>query len=544
MKRTYKPAQEQSGVALLIAIFVLLLISVVAIALLVSSGTETTLGANYRASSTVYYAALAGLEEARGRLLSKNPDYFGPGTVPTPFPVGQPVWMVNQLPSETVAPTDTGNPYYDKEYATEFGTPASATGYTPANSVWNNNAKGIPGPAYKWVRITAATERSLNLDVDSNGSLDSSTPIYYDPSAVDSHGNPAPGLRLGAGPAGAVQVLQITALAALPNGSQKLLQYVVYPTGQALSFPAALTFDGPNVGQNPFDPVLALPEGANFIVHGTDDDFSPTAGGSCGNPGGPNGQPMPNGNPSPQPVRAVGYANTGGGDTSYTNLVTNHGIQAGVTGDYVGSLAPGPGSNNNNPNVFYVGSSTPPGSPTLNSNFQNLAQVNSLISTLSQQADVTLAGPVNQNDATNFMPASMSPTNPATVVVNGDLLENGGSGWSGTGYGTLIVTGVLDYSPNSSWYGVILVVGKGVFYSSKSNPGPGKIYGAVLVATTLDATGNPITPSSSPLGSPTADFLGGEGFGNSGIFYSNCWVQFAQSASRFQVLSFREIPQS
>ena len=67
---------SENGIALLIAIFVLLLISVVAIALLVSSGTETALGANYRSSSTVYYAAIAGLEEARGRLLPKNPNYL------------------------------------------------------------------------------------------------------------------------------------------------------------------------------------------------------------------------------------------------------------------------------------------------------------------------------------------------------------------------------------------------------------------------------------------------------------------------------------
>ncbi|MGH8101705.1 MAG: hypothetical protein ACREIW_10435, partial [Chthoniobacterales bacterium] len=80
----------------MIAIFVLLLISVVAIALLVSSGTETALGANYRSSSTVYYAALAGLEEARGRLLPRNPDYFDivdPSVIPTPFPLGKTVYV-------------------------------------------------------------------------------------------------------------------------------------------------------------------------------------------------------------------------------------------------------------------------------------------------------------------------------------------------------------------------------------------------------------------------------------------------------------------
>src|ERR1700719_1406403 len=105
MKRYRKTCRRsQDGIALLIAIFVLLLISVVAIALLVSSGTETALGANYRTSSTVYYAALACLEEARGRLLPKNPNPFSPADIPTPFPLGQTLYVINGLPGENIVP--------------------------------------------------------------------------------------------------------------------------------------------------------------------------------------------------------------------------------------------------------------------------------------------------------------------------------------------------------------------------------------------------------------------------------------------------------
>src|SRR5580704_4568231 len=66
--------KAESGAALLIAIFALLLISVIAIALVVTSGTDAALGGNYRTSAGAYFAAAAGLEEARGRLLWKNPD--------------------------------------------------------------------------------------------------------------------------------------------------------------------------------------------------------------------------------------------------------------------------------------------------------------------------------------------------------------------------------------------------------------------------------------------------------------------------------------
>ena len=58
---------QEAGVALLIAIFALMLISVVAISLIVSAGTESALSGNYRSSTSAYYAATAGLEEGRGR---------------------------------------------------------------------------------------------------------------------------------------------------------------------------------------------------------------------------------------------------------------------------------------------------------------------------------------------------------------------------------------------------------------------------------------------------------------------------------------------
>ena len=72
----YQEERSERGAALLIAIFALLLISVVGIALIVSTGTDSALTGNYRTSASAYYAAVAGLEEARGRLLWKNPNYI------------------------------------------------------------------------------------------------------------------------------------------------------------------------------------------------------------------------------------------------------------------------------------------------------------------------------------------------------------------------------------------------------------------------------------------------------------------------------------
>jgi hypothetical protein len=525
MKNKRQPVQRtrERGVALLIAIFVLLLVSVVAIALLVSSGTETALGANYRSSSTVYYAALAGLEEARGRLLPKNPNYFGTAVIsPTAqFPLNQTIYVVNALPSETVAPWDPSNQYYDKEYFYEFGRQASAASWQSVASVWNNNAQGIPGPVYKWVRITAATEQSLGLNVNSgSGGLDNTTPIYYNPAQVNSQGNPAPTLIVNASPPStAVQALQITALAYLPNGSQKYLQYVVAPSlGQNLSFPAGLTLDGPNIGpgNNPFVSQLAMPWSANFVINGQDQSYY-SSGTGC----------VLGSNPSPSPVWAVGYSNN---DSSQTKLATAIANGSGYNnGDFLGLTPPPPAPAV--PSLGYVGSSPPASGPMLASNLQTISQVNSVVSTLAQQADVTLSGGLTQSDSNNLMPAAMSATNPMTVVVDGDFTENG---WSGTGYGILLVAGIFTYDPNSSWNGVILVIGKGAFVVTSGSTN-GIINGAVFVANTVDAAGNPL----SSLGSPTFDF---PTYGSHGITYSSCWVQAVQTAGKYQILSFKEIP--
>src|SRR5215472_944253 len=118
--RTKRWRRREAGIALLIAIFVLLLIGVAGIALVVSSGTESALAGNYRSSTAVYYAAVAGLEEARARLRSNSPNYFGttnPTFLPpagTPLAVCTPVYVLNPDPAagEVVTPWDPANQYY------------------------------------------------------------------------------------------------------------------------------------------------------------------------------------------------------------------------------------------------------------------------------------------------------------------------------------------------------------------------------------------------------------------------------------------------
>ncbi len=74
-----KPAVKNSenrgerGIALLIAIFALLLISGIAVALIMMAGTESAIEGNYRGSTQAFYDSYAGLEEGRGRSLRAEP---------------------------------------------------------------------------------------------------------------------------------------------------------------------------------------------------------------------------------------------------------------------------------------------------------------------------------------------------------------------------------------------------------------------------------------------------------------------------------------
>jgi hypothetical protein len=488
--RQFDQSRRERGAALLIAIFALLLISVVAIALIVSSGTDSALASNYRTSTGAYYAALAGLEEGRGRLLSKNQDFInktvanfvpsGPGTLD----VHQVLYIVNPVGGEAIVPNDPSNPYADNEYGTEFTW--GLGGATIQGSVNSDSQTGpYPGPFFKWVRINPVTEFSMgDVDVDGLSAHDKVTPLFYDGTGLN---------RTNTGN----QAFEITALAVLPNGAKKMLQYVVAPP-LILSFPAALVLDGNT-------PQFTASPSPSFWVKGSDQGSV----GSC--------------NPGPTPVAAVGY--TAGALSNFVQPTNATGIPTGLNGQYTNGVAA-------NPDVAPV---------TLSPNLQTVAGLNSLVQTIEQNADVV----VNHNATQADLPAGMSPTNPMTVVINGDLTL---SSWRSTGYGLLLVTGKFTYDPDASWNGIILLIGEGSMYSHQGAYTTTQIQGTVFLARTVDVSGNPLLQSSSPIFTPLSsaspsgfDFATTPNTLTNGIYYSSCWIQASMPAPGYKVLSFREI---
>jgi hypothetical protein len=490
--------QKERGIALLISIFILLLISVVAIAMIVSSGTETALAGNYRSATAVYYAGQAGLEEVRGRLYPKNPSSFqntAPGFLPSPgvtLAIGSVGYVLN--PSPTEASGTLLATYPDTEYDNEFGAGALAgASVTTTPSVWNAgplSALGVPGPLYKWVRINPVTEKSLNVLVApyNSGPLDATTPIFYDGQLnISSSGE---------------QALEITALAVLPNGSQKILQYLTTPLPLSLSFPAALTLDGQNVQ-------FSVPTSSNFWIDGNDHDNV----GSCST--------------GASPVPAVVYTNS---DSSYSNIYN--------------AIPPGPPPPSGRRNQ-YIGSGAWPNLVNLGvmPNLQTVGGLNALVQNITGAADA-IVNPTPVNLATGLgtatqadLPGTMSSSNPMITVVNGNLNL---SGWHATGYGLLLVTGEFKYDPDASWKGIVLVIGVGKLSSFQG--GSGDFHGAVFLAKTVDTTTSPYTPMPpGPPGVPSFAFTSGSG--GEGIYYSNCWIQASMPTAGYRILSFHEISQ-
>src|SRR5207244_8686202 len=88
VKRLSFRRREERGVALLLTIFGLLLLTAVAAAMMFSSDSETLISMNYRDSQVASYSAVAGLPEARNRIHPVYGDLAisGLGYVPTKAP--------------------------------------------------------------------------------------------------------------------------------------------------------------------------------------------------------------------------------------------------------------------------------------------------------------------------------------------------------------------------------------------------------------------------------------------------------------------------
>src|SRR5438552_16378671 len=256
---------SERGVALLMVLMIVILLTAIGAALIFMSNVESTVNLNYRAEQQAYYAARAGVEEVRDRMKLGPPFQAGadPGyaNVPAVVPgggAGGVLYVINQGTDPiAVAPWDPTptNPYMDDEICHDYSfgcmgaPPAVGTRCAPpAGGGWYSTTtstapfSGTSGAmAYKWVRLTWKENNSVqNHQVDTAGAA--TTQVCYDGTTEFLLAGAPDCISMN--PASPPEpVYMLTALAVTNNGARRMVQSevakVLFPPT-----PAALTFAG------------------------------------------------------------------------------------------------------------------------------------------------------------------------------------------------------------------------------------------------------------------------------------------------------------
>jgi Tfp pilus assembly protein PilX len=271
--------QREGGVALLFALFTLLLLSAIAVSLVFMTNTETSVNGNYRAERVSSFSAKAGMEEVRDRMSQLAPTLL-PGLFPDGNPApgvfppaaGSVLYVLNEgNAAGTVQPWTQGSAYMDDELCHDFAgvqlnqpasdvrctTPPTAAVQTPpsvlnpvtSNYPWNGTAAALP---YKWVRVTLKQNGSVqNYPVSTpltganratqvcwNGS----TELLVNAPTLNCQDNTLPGNPLVA--QATTPVFMITSLAAGASGSTRRMVQAEVALPPAQPFPYGLFATG------------------------------------------------------------------------------------------------------------------------------------------------------------------------------------------------------------------------------------------------------------------------------------------------------------
>jgi hypothetical protein len=205
MKRKTKIKRSEAGVALVMALLALMVLSAIAAALVYSSNTESQVNFNYKSEQVAYFAAKAGLEEARDRMmLNLAGNYYFANMSPNPLPLAVPTSSTHQIlyilneggKAGSVAPWDSTNAYFDDELCHDgysLGvsgtvplpdvhcdpslTPTGTGWYTttPSQLPFNGSAGAL---SYKWVRVSLKLGGSVQ-SFGVNGTTGLTSPVCW-----------------------------------------------------------------------------------------------------------------------------------------------------------------------------------------------------------------------------------------------------------------------------------------------------------------------------------------------------------------------------
>src|SRR6185503_5320787 len=167
--------QDERGMALLVSLFALLLLSGIGLCMVLASTTETRIDANYGGSLRAYYAAHSGLEEVRDRISYRST--AGTAGLADLLPsdiagnANGVLYVLNPVGGETVDPTDPTSAYFDVQLCHDFNSgvtirdsrctalPATAQWMLPSQNAAPLTSPDAVPPGYTWVRVNMKTNR-------------------------------------------------------------------------------------------------------------------------------------------------------------------------------------------------------------------------------------------------------------------------------------------------------------------------------------------------------------------------------------------------
>jgi Tfp pilus assembly protein PilX len=483
-----KPNTSERGIALIVALMLLMLISAALMGMIMMSNTETNVSSNFRDEQTAFFASKAGIEEVRDRMRSSAANtlttntFFTLATTPLPGAANGVLYVTNPAAGETDTPwLPLGTNYPDDEICKEVtctsGVPTGSW-YTSASA--STTYAASPILPWKWVRVMAKANKSdtgitrvTSVDGTTNGNRVCFTGTNEIATALTSC--PAAGSTY-------LPVYELTALAVTSSGSRRMTQYEVSRTALP-PIPGAIVFDGasPNFGTNP--------NSAAFGVTGMDTRQGPNGGAGC---------------PAAANEPGLGGFNA----ASAASL----GTQVNRPGSYAGS---------------------PAGIADVSSQLGPLATVDGLNNLVNSVT--TMAGSNVYGTSPLPSPSGINLGTNAAPVIN---VVQGDYSFGGSGSGILLVTGTLTMSGTPSFNGLILVIGKGNVV--KNGGGNGTLDGSLLVANLYSDTPPTYTNliPSGPPGIPTIAWNGG---GNATIQYDSCWISYLGQSLPYRIVAQREL---
>lgn len=284
--RTTKCRTER-GIALLLSMLALLLLSAVAVGMIYMATTENSIAANFKNEETEYFAARAGIEEVRDRMIPANgvAPYNINSLLPTQLPNaagGNVIYILQNNPSTALSMTNvtsgtpSTNSYFDDELCHDYAigtmsrstTPNVRCTAQPSGTTWYKTlttAQGAFSQAptwtsggrsnpldWAWTRISVKASNSTPYCIDGNAG----STCYSETAGIACFDGTSEKQVAAASTCASINanpVYLLTSLAVSATGTRRVVQAEIAQTPQNSNQPGGLFATGTGCNPAPLD---------------------------------------------------------------------------------------------------------------------------------------------------------------------------------------------------------------------------------------------------------------------------------------------------